>query len=69
MKTAIKVEEAAGMIPDGAVLLIGGFMAVGSPLRLIDAIVARGAKDLTVVANEKSSSRSSEAAGRIIDDE
>ncbi|MDJ0944781.1 MAG: 3-oxoacid CoA-transferase subunit A [Kiloniellales bacterium] len=52
MKTAIKVEEAAGMIPDGAVLLIGGFMAVGSPLRLIDAIVARGAKDLTVVAND-----------------
>ncbi|MDJ0968363.1 MAG: CoA-transferase, partial [Kiloniellales bacterium] len=52
MKTAIKVEEAAGMIPDGSVLLIGGFMAVGSPLRLIDAIVARGAKDLTVVAND-----------------
>ncbi len=52
MKRAVKPEEAAEMIPDGAVLLIGGFMAVGSPLRLIDAIVARGTKDLTVVAND-----------------
>ena len=52
MKTAIKPEAAAELIPDGAVLLIGGFMAVGSPHRLIDAIVARGVKDLTVVAND-----------------
>ncbi len=52
MKRAVKPEDAAEMIPDGAVLLIGGFMAVGSPLRLIDAIVARGTKNLTVVAND-----------------
>ncbi len=52
MKRAVKPDEAAEMIPDGAVLLIGGFMAVGSPLRLIDAIVARGTKQLTVVAND-----------------
>ncbi len=52
MKRAVKPEEAAEMIPDGAVLLIGGFMAVGSPHRLIDAIVARGTKNLTVVAND-----------------
>jgi acetate CoA/acetoacetate CoA-transferase alpha subunit len=52
MKTAIKAAQAAVLIPDGAVLLIGGFMGVGSPLRLIDALVARGARDLTVVAND-----------------
>jgi len=52
MKQAVKAEQAAEMIPDGAVLLIGGFMGVGSPHRLIDAIVARGATDLTVVAND-----------------
>ena len=52
MKTAMKVAEAAALIPDGAVLLIGGFMAVGSPHRLIDAIVARGTRDLTIVAND-----------------
>lgn len=52
MKRAIKVSEAAAMIPDGAVCLIGGFMGVGSPHRLIDALVARGAKNLTVIAND-----------------
>ncbi|MDJ0948461.1 MAG: 3-oxoacid CoA-transferase subunit A [Alphaproteobacteria bacterium] len=52
MKRAIKTEEAAEMIPDGAVLLIGGFMGVGSPHRMIDAIVARGTKELTIVAND-----------------
>ena len=52
MKRAVKPAEAAEMIPDGAVLLIGGFMGVGSPHRLIDALVARGTKNLTVVAND-----------------
>jgi acetate CoA/acetoacetate CoA-transferase alpha subunit len=32
--------------------MIGGFMGVGSPHRLIDALVSRGAKHLTVVAND-----------------
>jgi len=52
MKVAIRAEEAAALIPDGATLLIGGFMGVGSPHRLIDALVKRGAKNLTVVAND-----------------
>jgi acetate CoA/acetoacetate CoA-transferase alpha subunit len=52
MKVAIRAEAAAALIPDGAVCLIGGFMGVGSPHRLIDALVKRGAKGLTVVAND-----------------
>lgn len=52
MKEATKTHEAAELIPDGATLLIGGFMGVGSPHRLIDAIVARGVRNLTVVAND-----------------
>lgn len=40
------------MIPEGASLLIGGFMAVGSPERMIDALVARGVGGLTVIAND-----------------
>lgn len=52
MKGALKAEAAAEMIPDGASLMIGGFMAVGTPERLIDALVARGARDLTVIAND-----------------
>lgn len=52
MKRAIKVAEGAALIPDGATVLIGGFMGVGSPHRLIDAIVAQGTKGLTVIAND-----------------
>ncbi|CTQ70747.1 CoA transferase subunit A [Roseibium alexandrii] len=52
MKHAVKAAEAAEMIPDGSSLLIGGFMGVGTPHRLVDALVARGAKDMIVIAND-----------------
>lgn len=52
MKRAIKPGDAAAMIPDGATLLIGGFMGVGSPHRMIDALVAAGTSNLTIVNND-----------------
>jgi acetate CoA/acetoacetate CoA-transferase alpha subunit len=52
MKTAIKAAEAAELVTDGSTVLIGGFMGVGSPHRLIDALVTRGVKDLTLVCND-----------------
>ena len=52
MKTAIRADAAAAMIPDGATVMIGGFMAVGTPNRLIDALVRRGVRDLTLIAND-----------------
>lgn len=55
MKGALKAEAAAGIIPDGASLMIGGFMGVGTPERLIDALVAREARGLTVIANDTAS--------------
>jgi acetate CoA/acetoacetate CoA-transferase alpha subunit len=48
----IPVEQAVAKIPDGASLLIGGFMAVGSPERVIDEIVRQGKRNLTVIAND-----------------
>lgn len=52
MKQAIPCEEAASLIPDGASLMIGGFMGVGSPHRLIDALIVHGARNLTVIGND-----------------
>ena len=52
MKGALTPAAAADMIPPGASLMIGGFMGVGSPERLIDAIVARRVAGLTVIAND-----------------
>src|SRR5262245_25643020 len=51
MKT-VRVEDAVAMIPDGATLMIGGFMAVGSPERVIDELVRQGKRNLTVIAND-----------------
>ena len=48
----ISVENAVSMIPNGASLMIGGFMAVGSPGRIIDEIVRQGKRELTVIAND-----------------
>ena len=52
MRKTIKVAEAVARIPDGASLMIGGFMAVGTPPRLIDETVRQGKKDLTIIAND-----------------
>ena len=51
MKT-VSVEDAVKMIPEGASILIGGFLAVGSPERLIDELVRQGKRNLTVIAND-----------------
>jgi acetate CoA/acetoacetate CoA-transferase alpha subunit len=40
------------MIPDGATLMIGGFMGVGTPERLIDELVRQGKRNLIVIAND-----------------
>jgi acetate CoA/acetoacetate CoA-transferase alpha subunit len=46
------LEAAIAAIPDGASLMIGGFMAVGTPERLMDELVRQGKRDLTVIAND-----------------
>jgi acetate CoA/acetoacetate CoA-transferase alpha subunit len=51
MKT-VPLEQAVAMIPEGARLMIGGFMGVGSPERLVDEIIRQGKRDLTVIAND-----------------
>ncbi|MBP0462843.1 3-oxoacid CoA-transferase subunit A [Roseomonas sp. PWR1] len=51
-RKALTAAEAAALVPDGASVMIGGFLGVGSPRRVIDALVARGAKGLTVIGND-----------------
>ena len=43
--------EALADVPDGATVLIGGFGNAGMPAELIDALIAQGARGLTVVNN------------------
>ena len=48
----ITVDEAMKYIKDGSRLMICGFMSAGTPEILMDAIVKKGAQNLTVIAND-----------------
>jgi acetate CoA/acetoacetate CoA-transferase alpha subunit len=48
----ISLQAAVAKIPDGASLLVGGFMGIGTPERVIDEIVRQSKKQLTVIAND-----------------
>src|SRR6266436_2989347 len=50
-KIVSTVAEAVAGINDGATVMIGGFGPAGQPAELIDALIAEGAKDLTIVNN------------------
>jgi len=54
MKT-VSLDQAVAMIPDGASVMVGGFMGVGTPERMIDEIVRQGKRGLTVIANDTAS--------------
>jgi acyl CoA:acetate/3-ketoacid CoA transferase alpha subunit len=51
----VTLERAVAMIPDGASLVIGGFMATGTPERVVDELVRQNKRNLTVIANDTAS--------------
>ena len=51
-KPVITAKEAAAMIPDGATIMCGGFLACGQARAIVKELVARGTKDLTLIAND-----------------
>jgi acetate CoA/acetoacetate CoA-transferase alpha subunit len=48
----VSLDQSVRMIPDGASLMIGGFLGVGTPERIIDEIIRQNKRDLTVIAND-----------------
>jgi acetate CoA/acetoacetate CoA-transferase alpha subunit len=51
MKT-VALEKAVAMIPDGASVMVGGFLGVGTPERLMDELARQGKRNLTIIAND-----------------
>jgi 3-oxoadipate CoA-transferase, alpha subunit len=49
--TAVSAAEAVAAVDDGDTVLVGGFGMAGMPVALIDALIAHGAGDLTIVSN------------------
>src|SRR6476659_6871874 len=48
----VPLEKAVALIPDGATIMVGGFMGIGTPENLMDELVRQGKRDLTVIAND-----------------
>jgi acetate CoA/acetoacetate CoA-transferase alpha subunit len=65
MRRAISAAAAAALIHDGSRVMFGGFMGVGTPERIIDALVARGARGLTIIGND--TARPGIGVGKLID--
>ena len=52
MKKQVTLEEAVAQIKDGMTIMVGGFLAVGAPTQIVDALVEKGVKDLTLICND-----------------
>jgi 3-oxoadipate CoA-transferase alpha subunit len=50
-KVVESLEAAVAGIENSAVIMIGGFGTAGTPSELIDALIAQGARDLTIINN------------------
>jgi acetate CoA/acetoacetate CoA-transferase alpha subunit len=49
---AVSAEEAVAMIPNGATVMVGGFMGVGTPERLLGELVRQRKSNLSIIAND-----------------
>jgi acetate CoA/acetoacetate CoA-transferase alpha subunit len=52
MNKIISIDEAVSKIKDGMTIMIGGFLANGSPHKIIDALAKTGVKNLTIICND-----------------
>lgn len=52
MKKIVSIDKALENLKDGMTLMIGGFLANGSPDKLIDKIVEKNLKNLTIIVND-----------------
>ncbi len=52
MNKLISIDEAVSKIKDGMTLMIGGFLANGTPNKIVDALAKSGVKDLTIICND-----------------
>ena len=64
MKSIGQARELVALIPDGASLLVGGFLDVGAPDRMIEALLESGRKNLTLITND--TARPTTGVGKLI---
>lgn len=52
MAKVVTIEEAISHVKDGMTIMVGGFLSCGTPHKLVDALVERGVKNLTLICND-----------------
>ena len=65
MDKVTTIDEAVSRIRDGDSVMIAGFMTVGTPELLVDALIASGVKDLTIICNDAGTP--GRGTGKIVD--
>lgn len=65
MPKFVSLFEASELIHDGMTIMIGGFLGCGNPHHIIDELVKRNVKDLTIISND--SPRAGYGLARLID--
>ncbi|TFZ39508.1 acetate CoA-transferase subunit alpha [Soehngenia longivitae] len=54
MNKLVSIDEAVDMIKDGMTIMVGGFLGCGNPHKIIDKLVEKNVKDLTLICNDSS---------------
>ena len=52
MSKFISIEEAVSKVKDGMTIMVGGFLANGTPIKIVDALAKSGVKNLTLICND-----------------
>ncbi|MHB9863734.1 CoA transferase subunit A [Streptomyces sp. YIM S03343] len=55
MNKLVEIDEAVSKITDGMTVMVGGFMGCGNPHHIVEALVRKGVKDLTLICTDASS--------------
>lgn len=54
MDKIITIDQAIDKVKDGMTIMVGGFLGCGNPHKIIDKLVEKGTKDLTLICNDSS---------------
>ncbi len=54
MNKVVSLEQVRPLLKDGMSIMIGGFLACGTPQRMIDLLIETNVKNLTIIANDTS---------------
>lgn len=52
MDKIISIDDAANKIQNGMVIMVGGFLGCKNPIKIINAIIEKGVRDITLIAND-----------------